>query len=241
MSKHLKMKSTFERKEKKYLLTRSQYKELRQRLIGYMTPDEYGKHTIMSLYYDTEDYELIKHSIEKPEYKEKFRIRSYGVPSRNDNVFLEIKKKCCGIGGKRRISMPLKEVNQFFKDNSTSVDNSQILDEIKWFNKRYKIEPKVLICYDRIAMFDQEDEDFRITFDFDIRYRDIELDMTKGDWGNPVAPEIYCLMEVKVLGSYPVWFSNILSDMGVFKDSFSKYAQCYVRYLSHSEEIKHVI
>ena len=45
------------------------------------------------LYYDTPDYNLIRQSIEKPKYKEKLRLRSYGVPAKEDQVFLEIKKK----------------------------------------------------------------------------------------------------------------------------------------------------
>lgn len=82
----------FERIEKKYLLTREKYNLLLEAIEPYMSEDDYGKHTIGNVYYDTDTYELISRSIEKPKYKEKFRVRSYGIPKEEDKVFLEIKK-----------------------------------------------------------------------------------------------------------------------------------------------------
>lgn len=35
---------------------------------------------------------MIRNSIEKPIYKEKLRLRSYGTPSADDKVFIELKK-----------------------------------------------------------------------------------------------------------------------------------------------------
>ena len=45
-------------------------------------------------------------------YKEKFRLRSYGVPGPEDTVFLELKKKYKGVIYKRRAMLPLTEANQ---------------------------------------------------------------------------------------------------------------------------------
>ena len=89
------MKATqlsFRRVEKKYLLTREQYERLRVALRNWLEPDDYPKSTICNVYYDTPDYLLISRSLEKPVYKEKFRLRSYGVPEEDGKVFLEIKK-----------------------------------------------------------------------------------------------------------------------------------------------------
>ena len=44
-------------------------------------------------YYDTPDSLLIRRSLDKPLYKEKLRLRSYGIPSMDTTVYLEIKKK----------------------------------------------------------------------------------------------------------------------------------------------------
>ena len=58
-----------------------------------MVPDEHGESTICNIYYDTADYRLIRASLEKPAYKEKLRLRSYGVTEPGGEVFLELKKK----------------------------------------------------------------------------------------------------------------------------------------------------
>ena len=94
----------FKRYEKKYLLTKEQYADIMRALKPYMQIDEYGLTTITNVYYDTDDYWLIRNSLEKPPYKEKLRVRSYQVPDADSTVFVEIKKKWDGIVYKRRVS-----------------------------------------------------------------------------------------------------------------------------------------
>lgn len=77
---------TFKRVEKKYLLSEDKYNRLLERLEPYMQLDEYGLHTICNIYYDTPDYDLIRTSIDKPVYKEKLRLRSYGIPDLDSKV-----------------------------------------------------------------------------------------------------------------------------------------------------------
>ena len=84
----------FKRLEKKYMLTDEQYKQLTDALSEHIVPDRFGKSTINNIYFDTPNYRLIRASIEKPTvYKEKLRIRSYGEPTPDSNVFVELKKK----------------------------------------------------------------------------------------------------------------------------------------------------
>ena len=99
--------TVFNRVEKKYQLSKERFEALWMDLMEYMEVDEFGKHTISNIYYDTPDDLLIRRSIEKPAYREKLRLRSYGSPTLNDMVFLEIKKKYDGIVNKRRIQLPL--------------------------------------------------------------------------------------------------------------------------------------
>lgn len=210
-----------------------------------MLEDEYGLHTIISIYFDTKNYEMIRHSIAKPVYKEKFRIRSYGIPHENSTVFLEIKKKVSGVVYKRRVALTYQSAKSYiqkphsFKLNTKK--DQQIKQEIDWLFARKRLEPKVMIAYDRRALFDLKNEDFRITFDFNIRYRKEQLAHTIDDQGESVAPEIDVLMEVKALGAYPVWFSDLLSELEIYPTSFSKYAQTYQRYLYCKEDFQHVV
>ena len=105
----------FQRYEKKYLLSRTQYQNLRRKLESHMREDQYGKSTICNIYYDTPDHRLIRESMEKPIYKEKLRLRSYGVPKKEDIVFVELKKKYKGVVYKRRVNMPLAEAEKWLE------------------------------------------------------------------------------------------------------------------------------
>lgn len=241
----VKLKNSFQRKEKKYSLSNKVYIELKEKLEAYMEEDSYGLHTIISIYFDTADYEMIRHSISKPTYKEKFRIRSYGIPQKNSAVFLEIKKKFKGIVYKRRMDLPFSSAKEYmecpksFKE--AKANSQQIKQEIDWLFARKKLEPKVMIAYDRRAFLDSSDENFRITFDFNIRYNKITETKKINDMGERVAPEIDVLMEVKALGAYPLWFSELLASLEIYPTSFSKYAQTYQRYLYCEGDFRYVV
>lgn len=99
--------AVFKRKEVKYLLTEAQLFALRPALEAHMEPDDFAHSSIYNLYYDTPDFRLIRRSLEKPAYKEKLRLRSYGVPDEEAQVFPEIKKKARGIVYKRRVRCPM--------------------------------------------------------------------------------------------------------------------------------------
>lgn len=241
----MKLKKVFQRKETKYLLTHGQFEPFFQELTKQMEVDEFGKHTILSLYFDTKDFQFIQKSMEKPKYKEKFRVRSYGVPQEDCLVFLEIKKKVKGIVYKRRLPIPYSEYCQWLATGKFTTNGaSQIAQEITWlFSRHADLQPKTLIAYDRLSLFGKEEEDFRVTFDQNIRYRTQELVLEKGSNGELVAPEIDVLMEVKALGAYPIWFVELLNNYGVRKGSFSKYAETFKRHLfvRNKEEITHVV
>ena len=97
---------SFERVEKKFVLTHAQAEALMRDLAaGYMAVDQYGQHTIRNLYYDTDDYALIRRSIQRPRYKVKFRLRAYGTPMEDSLIFAELKKKYSGVVYKRRIAV----------------------------------------------------------------------------------------------------------------------------------------
>ena len=144
---------TFKRYEIKYLLDEKTYLELRKRLEGKMVVDQYGEKTVCNIYFDTPDSRLIRTSLEKPVYKEKLRLRSYGTPERNSTVFVELKKKYKGVVYKRREDMVLSEAEAYLYQGWKPGFSSQVLREIDWFLKYYgQITPAMYISYERIAM-----------------------------------------------------------------------------------------
>ena len=161
-----KLHTVFKRYEKKYLLKGDEYQKVREYLKDRMKVDEYGLSTICNIYYDTPNYDLITRSIEKPIYKEKLRLRSYGIPKEDDTVFLEVKKKYDGIVYKRRIPMKLKDAKESFKQRKIVGADGQIARELDYFLEHYDLKEGTYLAYDRIAMYGIEDPDFRITFDF---------------------------------------------------------------------------
>lgn len=222
---------TFKRVEKKFVLTRKQYETVLPIVEEKLDRDAYGQYTISNLYYDTPIYDLVRRSIEKPVYKEKFRIRSYGVPGPEDKVFAEIKKKYQGIVYKRRIADTYEEVEAFIRGRKELAADSQIQREIQWFLHMYKPEAKVFIGYDRTAFAGRAGEDIRVTFDENIRYRETDLDLRAGTHGNPVLTEDLIIMEIKVPKAIPLWFVKVLSEYQIYSHSFSKYGTCYQKYL----------
>lgn len=235
------VQNVFQRVEKKYVLTEKQYHQIMVALKPYMNVDEYGLHTIGNIYYDTKEDTLIRNSIEKPPYKEKLRLRSYGVPSLSDVVFLEIKKKVQGIVNKRRISLPLIEAYQYVETGKLFYPRTQIHREIDTFMKRYSLTPKVYIAYDRIALYAKVNSEFRVTFDQKIRSRTENLFLESGCWGDLLLGHGERIMEVKVMGAMPLWFVHILSELEIYSSSFSKYGSVYTKQIKNTQRKECVV
>ena len=221
---------TFERAEKKYLLTTAQYTALRQILDEHMTADKYEKYTVCNLYFDTEHNDLIRRSIEKPHYKEKMRLRSYGVVTDDDKVFLEIKKKYKGVVYKRRIVLPYGEAKAYVYKGIPPSQTGQIFREIDYFIKFYKAAPKLYLSYDRIALCGVgEEKGLRVTFDRNIQSRTTDLDLSVPPSGEQLLGPDEWLMELKAPGAVPLWLSDALTRLAIYPTSFSKYGRIYTR------------
>lgn len=229
--------SVFQRYEKKYMLDRQQYDRLGRMLADRMEADAYGRYTICNLYYDTSDYRMIRTSLEKPVYKEKLRVRSYGVPGEEDSVFVELKKKYEGIVYKRRIALPKAQASACLKAGSfreavaPDSPDGQIAGELNWVLRYYRPLPVLYLAYDRTAWRGKDNPDLRITFDTEIRFRQDRLDLSAGDEGERLLVEDSILMEVKFPHSMPLWLARELSCLSVFPVSFSKYGSCYQKRL----------
>ena len=227
-----KIEHTFKRYEKKFLLTVEQYEGILPRLNEWAVRDEYGLHTICNIYFDTDNYDLIRTSVKKPPYKEKFRLRSYGIPNGSDPVFAEIKKKFGGVVYKRRVAATPQEIQAFLNGGEVAHEDLQIQREIQWFLQIHHPVPKVFIGYERIAFVGKEDSDLRITFDRNIRWRTDMLDLCAGDSGQPVLDDNRIVMEVKLSHAAPLWLAALLSEFQIYPNSFSKYGTCYQRHLA---------
>lgn len=216
----------FKRSEIKYKLNIKDYNTLLIIMNKYMKMDDYKRHKISNIYFDTDDYKIIRNSIEKPIYKEKLRIRRY---NESPAVFIELKKKYKGIVYKRRINAT-NVVNK--KDIFSLSEHKQINNEINYFLSRYEeIDAKVYLSYEREAYYSLDDDNLRMTFDFNIMFRDNSVSFESSECDKRVLSEDYVLLEVKTLNGFPDWFLKFLSENGIIKTSFSKYGEAYKRYI----------
>ena len=219
--------AVFKRYELKYMLTTAQKEALLQVMEQYMALDQYGRTTIRNIYFDTDNYRLIRRSIEKPLYKEKLRIRSYRKTEKKDKVFVELKKKYDGVVYKRRLSMPLQAAMDWVC-NGVNQPDSQIGREIEYFRNFYEgLRPAVYLSYEREAFYSKDGSDFRVTFDDNIFARQDRLSLTEEPGGNALLPQGMVLMEVKTSGAIPLWMTRYLTENKIFKTTFSKYGTAY--------------
>ena len=226
----------FKRYEIKYMLTAEQKGRLCQRMEGEMIADEHGRSTIQSLYFDTPDYLLIRRSLDKPFYKEKLRLRSYGVASKDTPVFIELKKKYDSVVYKRRIGMTEQEACAYLLRHRPVAD-SQIAHEIDYCMRYYRdLAPKMLLSYEREAFYHRTDRNLRITFDENILWRDYDVDLKAGIYGTPILHDGQVLMEVKTAGAMPLWLVRFLSENRIYKTSFSKYGTAYQTMMQRTGE-----
>lgn len=217
----------FKRYELKYRISRAQMEAIRSTMSAYMKPDEYGRSLIQSLYLDTDDFRLIRRSMEHPVYKEKLRLRSYGIARAESPVFLELKKKYDSVVYKRRMILTEREAMGCLSGGRMEQD-TQIAREIDYSMKFYGTPtPKVLIQCQREAFYGKDDHDFRVTFDDGLLWRDYDLSLTAGHYGNELTLPDEILMEIKTAAAIPLWMTALLTHHKIHKTTFSKYGTAY--------------
>lgn len=223
----------FERKEIKYLLTQQEYDALLREIEPYLQKDHYFEETNCSIYFDNDLHYLAVHSMDKPLYKEKVRLRSYNTPKLNDKVFLEIKKKFNGVGSKRRVEMPLKDYYQYVDTGlSGHTSNPQIQKELDYCIAQNHLKPVLYLAYDRRSYNDRATNQLRITFDANVRYREDDLRLEHGSHGQQYFTQPMYVMETKTMGAYPMWLVHALSHLNIYPTSFQKYGSVYQKILS---------
>lgn len=218
----------FNRYELKYLLTQQQKALVLEQMKPYMALDRYGRTTIRNLYYDTDNFRLIRRSIERPAYKEKLRVRSYGPAHGADTVFVELKKKYKSVVYKRRISLPDRQAADWLGGLVPLPLQTQIAQEIEYVRTYYQmLRPMVFLSYEREAFYSLCKDDFRVTFDENILARTHTLSLASEPSGASLLQPGRVLMEIKTSGGIPLWMSHFLTQQHLYKTSYSKYGTAY--------------
>ncbi len=243
-------KNTFQRYEKKFLLTDAQLNNILPKLLAHgMEYDKYcqdgGVYTIYNVYYDDELSSVIRNSIRKPkpDFKEKLRMRAYETPKTPDDpVFIELKRKALGTVLKRRIKLKYSEAldfaNRGIRPQVEGYSKNLMLDELEYYFKRHSVKPAVYLSYERIALFDKNDKNFRVTFDKRIITRRYDLELGYGSYGEDLLKKDERVMEIKIISAVPKWLSDILTEEKVYMSGFTKYGNEFRNY--HGRGFTHI-
>ena len=241
--------AVFKRYEIKYVVTAEQKERILKAMEPYMELDRYGMSTVRNLYFDTDDFVLARHSIAKPDFKEKLRVRSYSKADADSTVFVELKRKFDGVVYKRRIGLPEADAMRWMSgaEDRTIIaelkkESPQVAAEISYFAGMYSgLKPVIYLSYDREAYRMKKNptvsgsgSDFRVTFDSNIFCREEDLSLRSDAYGTPILEEGKYLMELKCPGAIPLWMTKILSDERIYKTSFSKYGTAYCSFMEKS-------
>lgn len=236
-----------ERIEEKYLITKSEKTVLMREIKNKLKRDKYYKEEVLSLYFDTPNFDLAIKSIDRPDFREKVRLRAYNLPKKSTPVFFEIKTKLAKgkrkIGNKRRLIIKLGDFYKYYNKGEDLVkliekytkgnwQQMQTAKELDYITKIYKLEPKVVISANRTAFVAKDDEDFRLTFDESLRFRETDLKLEKGSKGEKYFPAVgqkerSIIMEVKTMQAMPPWFVDELAKLKIYPTRFSKYGKIY--------------
>lgn len=242
------VQKVFARSEVKYLVSDKQRELIEHEMLRWMRPDEFGRSTVRSLYYDTPDHLLIRRSLAAPVYKEKLRLRSYKQASETSPVYAEIKKKFDGVVYKRRCRMTNAAAEAYLSggwqdgpyknEQEDNTLDAQVMKELHFMLSRYKtLAPAAFVSCEREAFYAVDDHEFRITFDDNILGRDTDLSLTEGIGGLKLLPDGQSLMEIKAGGAFPLWICRILTEEKIHKTSFSKYGNIYRRVIEPRQKI----
>jgi len=236
-----------ERIEEKYLITKDEKAALMRAIKDKLKRDKYYKEEVLSLYLDTPNFDLAIKSIDRPDFREKVRVRAYNLPKKSTPVFFEVKTKLARgkrkIGNKRRLVIKLGDFYKYYNKGEDLVkltekyskgdwQQMQTAKELDYITKMYRLEPKVVISANRTAFAARDDEEFRLTFDESLRFREKDLKLEKGSKGEKYFPAVgqkehSVIMEVKTMRAMPPWFVDELSRLKIYPVSFSKYGKIY--------------
>lgn len=229
-------RDVFNRYEQKYLINEQQKQELCQLLSRKMLPDSCNTggrtYPITNIYCDDTDFSLIRQSLSRPQYKEKLRLRSYGIAKPDDQIYIEIKKKYQGKVNKRRTKIQLQDALRLLQTRGRAIPKSDycdlfVIEEICSMLSRFELKPAWFIAYDRLAYTAADSSGLRISFDRNIRWRSDQLDLTAGDSGKQLISPDQWLLEIKTPLSIPIWLTDHLTACKVYPSRFSKYGKSF--------------
>ena len=199
------IETSFKRIETKYIVAKDDVKDLIKDLKEYVVEDDYPTSTISNIYFDTENFDVIK---DEEGIGHKFRL----VATSQAIINLMTDGKV-----------------------DHQIQDPDLVQEIQRLRKRYghRLEPRMFIYYDRLSLKEKKSiqgypyQKIRVTIDQNLVFRDQAVSLFDGKKGEPLLEDDFVIMEIKAPGQEPKWLKDILDKYGLVKQKFSKYSCAY--------------
>jgi len=223
----------FNRFELKYILPLAQCARLLDELKEQIVPDRHGGasgYPVVSLYYDSPDYECFWAKIEGLKYRRKVRLRIYPEHDirRVERAAVEVKQRINKTVQKRRLALPLAQAEALCAGEldlaGLEPEDAQVASEVLTLRHHLDLRPTAVTSYWRRA-FDghQENAGLRVTFDTDVAARMHALKINETARNRLLLPADWCIMEVKADERVPQWIASLLARHGCQIARVSKY------------------
>lgn len=211
--------------------------EIGKRMAVDQAPGSNGQYPIVSQYYDSPQRDCYWDKARRLKSRRKIRVRMYGSEDASipPAAFIEIKHKHFGVGGKRRLQVPVEVARRFvagdhevlrdmLKDEGLGRAGRMVIKEVFDLVDRRGHEPSMQIRYDRSA-YTTADLKFRVTFDAHLECRSEQSPLVPDDrtFKDEILDPSYVVLEVKSIGPVPYWFREWVAKAGLSRKSFSKY------------------
>lgn len=229
----------FSRFELKYILTRDQQDLFTRILPDYVNRDprgdKYGRYSITSLYYDTENYQAYWDKIEGHKFRRKVRVRIYGNPTATPETlcFAEIKQRINKTLQKKRVFISYASAEALCgasadipEEAEMTEEDQQTVSEIRYLQSTLQLRPAAVVSYDRLAFEGSEyDDGLRVTFDTNLKGRthNLTLQGTDNSDNEFFIPPEWCIMEIKVNYRIPYWLTEVIGKYHFTLRRVSKY------------------
>lgn len=214
--------------EHKYQLTMLQYLQLKSALVGRCRLDHYSRLTpshryyVRSLYYDTSDYRAYYEKMDGVYFRKKLRLRTYWEnPSEAKFINAEIKMKIGDQTTKRTAHLSMEQYRDF-ESKHPHTNLPSVAQDFRRIIMAEGLRPSILIDYQREVWEPIESSPLRISVDFNIRSGLVQEIYAPVRWAeNHIAT---CVLEIKSALSLPGWLQQTVQQLGLGKQSNSKYA-----------------
>lgn len=194
----------------------------------------HGTYLVNSLYFDTADDKLYWEKLDGEKIRKKVRIRSYH-DSKSLKVLttiLELKKKDDQNVFKEKISIRFTDAFNLMQNPHTYAITSKLpksekkaMDDVLYLKYKYDIRPRIMISYERRAVYDKYNPSTRLTFDFNVKYRITDLENESIEMENYALSPNLVIMEMKYKKFVPIWAVWMIRKFNLSLTTVSKYCE----------------